>query len=218
MVLRTSACAHTAPNSPVLAPITAVGFLRSTFSGNGRDAQSIAFLSAPGSEALYSGVAIRSASAASIAANSSRTVSGGVVSRSSSNAGMAASPSHSARLAPGGSSAPAARSSLRLWDPRRRLPEMPRIRIRLALLDEREVDGQGHVVAERVATRRERHVPVEAVLRAVDDRLELQVGAGFAERIGRRRHPRAGGGDGVGGAADRQLALDRGGAVLGQLE
>ena len=61
--LRASACAQTAPNMPVLAPITATGLLRSALSGNGRDAQSSAFLSWPGSEELYSGVAIRTASA-----------------------------------------------------------------------------------------------------------------------------------------------------------
>ena len=129
IVLRTSACAQTAPNRPVLAPTTAVGLWRRTFSGNGREAQSIAFLSAPGSEALYSGVAISIASAASTAAKKSRTGCGGVSSRSSSKAGSPARPSHSTSSTPGGSSAPAARSSLRLWDPRRRLPEMPRIRI-----------------------------------------------------------------------------------------
>ena len=58
--------------------MTAVGLLRSTFSGNGREAQSIAFFKRAGSEELYSGVAISSASAPSIAAKNSRTASGGV--------------------------------------------------------------------------------------------------------------------------------------------
>jgi NAD(P)-dependent dehydrogenase (short-subunit alcohol dehydrogenase family) len=48
-----------------------------------------------------------------------------------SKAGMPARPSHSASSTPGGSRALAAWSSRRLWDPRRRLPEMPRIRMRL---------------------------------------------------------------------------------------
>src|SRR3954471_19481860 len=155
--------------------MTAVGLERRTFSGNGRDAQSIAFLSEPGSEALYSGVAISNASAPSIASKNARTGAGGVFSRSSSNAGRPARPSHSTSSTPGGSSAPAARRSLRLWDPRRRLPEMPRIRIELGgLLDEGDVDRQRDVVGERVAAGRKRHVPVQAVGGAVDDRLELQ--------------------------------------------
>src|SRR3954451_1951383 len=154
--LRTSACAHTAPKSPVLAPITAAGLSRRTLSGNGREAQSSAFFSAPGSEALYSGVAIRIASASSIASRRSWTAGGGVDSRSSSKAGRSRRPFHSTRSAPGGSASPAARSSLLLWEPRRRLPEMPRIRIGLGLLllDEGEVDRQRDVVGEHVAARR----------------------------------------------------------------
>ena len=100
-VLRTSACAQTAPNRPVLAPITAHGFSRSTLSGNGREAQSIAFLSAPGSDALYSGVAISSASAPSIASRNSRTASGGESSRSSSKAGRLGEPVPLHQLGPG---------------------------------------------------------------------------------------------------------------------
>ena len=74
--LASSAWAHTAPNSPVLAPITATGLSRSALSGKGREAQSIAFLSTPGIEALYSGVAISSASAAAIARAGPRTAAG----------------------------------------------------------------------------------------------------------------------------------------------
>src|SRR3954469_16241766 len=214
IVLRTSACAQTAPNRPVLAPMTAVGLERRTFSGNGRDAQSIAFLSEPGSEALYSGVAISSASAPSTAAKNARTGSGGVFSRSSSKAGRVARPSHSTSSVPGGSSAAAARRSLRLWDPRRRLPEMPRIRTGLGLLDEGDVDRQRDVVGQRVAAGRQRHVPVEAELRAVDRRVELQVRAGVAERVLRRGLPGARGGDRLGDAADREVAADRGGRVV----
>ena len=74
--LRTSACAQTAPNRPVLAPITATGLLRSGFLASGRESQSSAFLSWPGTEWLYSGVAIRTASASRIAASSSRIARG----------------------------------------------------------------------------------------------------------------------------------------------
>src|SRR3954452_10854628 len=209
IVLRTSACAHTAPKSPVLAPMTAVGLCRSTLSGNGREAQSIAFLSAPGSEALYSGVAISNPSAPSIAAKNSLTTSGGVSSRSSSKAGRPARPAHSTSSTPGGSSALAARMSLRLWDPRRRLPEMPRIRTGLGLLDEGDVDRQRDLVGQRVAAGRERHVPVQAERRAVDGRVELQVGARVAEGVRRRRLPGARGGDGLRHAADGEVTVDR---------
>ena len=52
----------------MLAPITAAGTLRSAGSENGREAQSTAFFSTPGIEALYSGVANSRASASRIAA------------------------------------------------------------------------------------------------------------------------------------------------------
>jgi hypothetical protein len=56
-----------------LEPITATGLPRNALSGNGRDAQSIAFLSWPGIELLYSGVAISSASAEAIASRRALT-------------------------------------------------------------------------------------------------------------------------------------------------
>src|SRR5439155_1070819 len=83
--LRSSACAHTAPNRPVVAPTTNEGLPFSAVVARGREAQSIAFLSAPGTEPLYSGVAMRSASAPAMASRSARTASGaGSTSRSSS--------------------------------------------------------------------------------------------------------------------------------------
>src|SRR5687767_897438 len=144
--LRTSAWAQTAPNRPVLAPITAEGLSLRTLSGNGREAQSSAFLRPPGTEALYSGVAISSASAASISSSRYCTTAGGSDSRSSSKMGRPARPSHSTSSTPDGRVSPAARISRRLWEPRRTLPAMPRIRMTLGLLlDERELDGQGDV-------------------------------------------------------------------------
>ena len=71
--LRTSACAHTAPNRPVLAPMTAAGLPRRTLSATGREAQSSAFLSTPGIEWLYSGVEMSTASARSMASLSAMT-------------------------------------------------------------------------------------------------------------------------------------------------
>src|SRR5664280_2599624 len=67
--LRVSACAQTAPNRPVLAPITAAGLPRRGVVATGREIQSSAFLSWPGIEALYSGVATSTASDAAIAAS-----------------------------------------------------------------------------------------------------------------------------------------------------
>ena len=82
----------------VLAPTTATGLLRSAASALGRDAQSIAFLSCPGIEELYSGVANRTASAASIAARHRSTSDPGEASSSSSNSGICLSPSYLADL------------------------------------------------------------------------------------------------------------------------
>ena len=83
--MRISACAHTAPNDPVVAPITATGLNRRGLSSRGRLAQSIAFFRQPGIELLYSGVAMRRASARAIASRRRATSAGGAaVSRSSS--------------------------------------------------------------------------------------------------------------------------------------
>ena len=82
--LRRSACANIAPYAPLLALTTAVGLPQRALPRNGRDAQSTAFLSWPGTEELYSGVAIRSASAPAIASRRRTAAAGGVsVSRSS---------------------------------------------------------------------------------------------------------------------------------------
>ena len=67
MTLRVSAAAQTPPNIPVLDESTATGLLRTGDSTSGREAQSSAFLSTPGIDELYSGVAIRIASAESSA-------------------------------------------------------------------------------------------------------------------------------------------------------
>jgi len=69
---------------PVLAPITAAGRPRSALSGKGREAQSMAFLSCPGIEALYSGVASSRPSAAAIPRRRAATAAGaGTTSKSS---------------------------------------------------------------------------------------------------------------------------------------
>jgi hypothetical protein len=71
--------------------MTATGLLASTSSGLGRESQSMAFLSTPGTDQLYSGVAIRSASAAATSSRSCWTGAGPppvAVSRSSSKRGI----------------------------------------------------------------------------------------------------------------------------------
>lgn len=85
--LRSSACAQTAPNMPVLAPITAAGLFRSTVATRGREAQSTAFLSAPGIDDLYSGVVNTSASASAIAWRRRATAGGPLPMSSSSSYG-----------------------------------------------------------------------------------------------------------------------------------
>src|ERR1041384_6073343 len=55
-MLRRCCCATAVPILPGDVPITAEGFLANEFVPQGRLAQSIAFLSAPGIDRLYSGV------------------------------------------------------------------------------------------------------------------------------------------------------------------
>src|SRR3954464_1404179 len=117
--------------------------------------------------------------------------------------GRPARPSHSTSSAPDGSAEAAARRSLALWEPWRTLPEIPRIRMALRLRDERELDDEGDPVGERVAARRQRHVPVHAEGGAVDLRLEVQVPAGGAEGVRARSGPRSGGLHGLRDALDR---------------
>src|SRR5215213_7078780 len=176
--LRSSAWAQTAPNRPVLAPTIATGLPRSELSGNGREAQSIAFFSTPGTDALYSGVLISTASASAIAARRRSTGPGpGVTSASSSNGGSSARPSKRTSSAPGGSARAAARSRPVLWESRRSDPEIPRMRNLGLRLDQGEVDLERDVVRERVAAVRERHLPLDAEVAAVDGGLDEQVRA-----------------------------------------
>src|SRR4051812_6718091 len=81
---RSSDCAQPAPNAPVLAPITATGLFASAASPRGRDSQSTAFFSWPGTDALYSGVANTIASAPATVARICATA-GGAGSTSSSS-------------------------------------------------------------------------------------------------------------------------------------
>ncbi len=64
------------PICPMDAPMTAAGMWLNEFWPHGREAQSMAFLSAPGMDRLYSGLTKRTASTPSIAALSA-VASGG---------------------------------------------------------------------------------------------------------------------------------------------
>src|SRR5688500_2889271 len=66
-MLRRCCCATAVPIFPGDVPITADGFRANEFVPHGLLAQSIAFLSPPGTERLYSGVTKRTASTAAIA-------------------------------------------------------------------------------------------------------------------------------------------------------
>src|SRR4051794_37836106 len=74
----------------------------------------------------------------------------------------------------------------------------------LGLLDELQVDGEGHVPREGVGAVGEGVLPVEAELAAVDRGGELERRAVVAEGVGAGA-VLALGDDGLGGAADRQV-------------
>ena len=93
--MRVSAAAQTPPNIPVLDESTATGLFSTGDSASGREAQSSAFLSTPGIDELYSGVAISTASASSSASLNRRTAAGWSpgTSSSASYGGISLSPS-----------------------------------------------------------------------------------------------------------------------------
>src|SRR6201987_1639089 len=147
--------------------------------GVGRDAQSIAFLSTPGIDPLYSGVANSTASASRIAAmNASAPGIPPPVSCSSvsSNGSTALSSSNTTSSTPGGSSSAAARSRRRLCESGRSDPTTPRTRIVLVLVvGERQLKRHRdrHVVAEYHAALGQRGVPLQAELLAIDRGLQI---------------------------------------------
>src|SRR3954453_22848767 len=88
---------------------------------------------------------------------------------------------------------------------------MPRTRMALGLLDllrELELDDQRHVVRERKAALGERGVPLEAELRAIDHRLEVDADLRVAGDVLVRADERAAALDRVRVALDGQLAFD----------
>src|SRR5437868_12842820 len=85
---------------------------------------------------------------------------------------------------------------------------MPRTRIELRLLRQLQVDDDRDLVRQGRLAARERVVPTDAELRAVDLGLELQAQAGAAERVGERLGVDAGDLDGLRVALDRDLTVD----------
>src|SRR3954454_12494181 len=131
---------------------------------------------------------------------------------------MALRSSNTTSSAPAGSSSAADRRSSELYESRRSDPEMPRTRIGLRLR-ELELDGQLDVVGQGEPALGQRRVPVEAELRAVDDRLKREADLRVARDVLVRPLDRAGAGDLLGVALDRQVALDgEGVAVTRELE
>src|SRR5262245_36224686 len=120
---------------------------------------------------------------------------------------MSFSPSYSISSAPGGRRSAAARRSRELWEPERRLPEIPRTFICL-LLGELELDDELDVVREREAALRQRRVPSQAVLGAIDDRLELDAELREVAEGDDRLGDRALSLDRARVALDRELAVD----------
>src|SRR5262245_5217397 len=120
---------------------------------------------------------------------------------------MSLSRSYSTSSAPGGRRSAAARRSRALWEPERRLPEIPRTFIPL-LLGELELDDELDVVGEREAALRQRRVPGQAVFGAIDDRLELDAELGEVAEGDGRLGDRALSLDRVRVALDRELAVD----------
>src|SRR3954447_15186935 len=85
---------------------------------------------------------------------------------------------------------------------------MPRTRIELGLLRQLQVDDDRDVVREGRLAARERVVPADTELGAVNLGLSLQAEAGAAVRVVDRVGDDAGDLDGLGVALDRDLAVD----------
>src|SRR5206468_1693534 len=120
--------------APVDAPMIAAGLAFQALSPWGREAQSIAFFNTPDMDQLYSGVTNRIAFASRIRLFNSVTLAGGFCSSSWLNGGMPSS-SNVSTVTPFGASSVAARSAARLYDSRRRLPAIPRMRTRVFTCD-----------------------------------------------------------------------------------
>ena len=151
--LRTSACAQTAPKRPVLAPITADGLLPEDVVRERARRPVERVLEPAGERGVVLGRGDqqrvgRLDRVQEVLHRRGRVVLEVLVEDGQGRRGR---PTPRARPRAAAES-PAARSSRRLWEPRRRLPAMPRIRMALRpAADEREVDGQRDLVGERLA-------------------------------------------------------------------
>src|SRR5205823_370294 len=138
---------------------------------------------------------------------------------SSSNGGICLSPSYSSSSTPDGSCCAAARSRRELCESRRSDPDTARIRIDLRLLtSELELDGELDVIGNRHSALGQRGVPREAVLRAVDHRLERDAELGYVAEGDRRTGDRAGRLERVGLVLDREVSGDLQRAVVSGLD
>ena len=149
-----SACAQTAPNIPVEAPIAAAGLPVRALWPAGREAQSRAFLSCAGDRVVVLGGRDqdRVGVAHRLAQLAHRVRASPPPRRPRRRAGSRRSRSNSTSSTPAGSRSAAARSRALLSESRRRLPEMPRTRIATRLLgDELELDRDRHLVVEDLA-------------------------------------------------------------------
>ena len=205
--LRASAWAQTAPNRPVEAPTTAAGLLRSgrLDQGAGEPVEGVLELARDRVVVLGGGDEHGVGVGDRVEQRLDRV--GRACSSSSSKGGISLSPSNSTSSASPGSRSPAARRSLELWEPARRLPERPRTFIGLRR-GQLELDEQLDLVGQREAALGQRRVPVEAVLGAVDDRLELDADLLDVAEGHVRLGDRAAGLDRARVALDRELAVD----------
>jgi len=111
---RRAACAFAEPDLPSTAPMTATDLLRRTLRPVGREAQSMALVSTPGTTPFYSGVAINTALARLMASLKRWTCSGSPAASSSSLKKGRVPISKNCTSTHSGASSSAARSNPRL--------------------------------------------------------------------------------------------------------
>src|ERR1700733_8083161 len=130
---------------------------------------------------------------------------------------MRSRPSNGTTSTPSGASSAAARSSAVLCDAARRLPEMVRICMGLCGLDRGHADEQLDLVGHEQVAVRERLIPLEVEVAAVDHARELEADALVAPRVGSAFADDAGELDRLGDALDRDLAVETDLAIIKRL-
>ena len=193
--LRTSACAQTAPNRPVLAPITAAGLSRSTLSGNGPRGPVERVLEPAGER----GVVLRRGDQQRVGRPRSRRGSrwtGGrrVVLEVLVEDGQAGEARPTPRARPrAGACRPPPGAACGCGSPGAGCLRCRGSASAYACSTSESSTVSVTSLASALPPDGQRHVPVHVVLGAVDDGLELEVAAGVAERVGGRGDPGAGG-------------------------